>query len=140
MYNEQYQLMLLNIERQIKDTIQHNNNPIELNHVFYLFYKIVIYTVLVRHMLTTSNINIYLNCEDIISADLKSTTQYLNTLYAQDCFKYNYKTDIILNDLYRFVETAILNAVKSKKNIYFSFMSIGDDKIMVAQQQTRRFM
>lgn len=141
MYNEQYQLMLLSVEQRDKDNTQSQyNNPTELNHIFYLYYKIIIYTVLSKNMITTNNISIYLNNEDIVSVDFNSITQYLNTLYAQDCFKHNYKTDIVLNDLYRFVETAILNAKKCKNNIYFSFMSIGNDKIMVAQQQVRRPM
>lgn len=88
----------------------------------------------------TDNLNIYLNSEDIINVNISQTTDYINKLYKEDSFKYDYSTDIILNDLYRFVETAILNAKKSKNNIYFSFMTIGNDKIMVAQQQVRRSM
>lgn len=133
--------MLLSIEPKRYNKVNLcQSNPHDLSFIFCTYYKIIIYTVLLKNSIMTDNLNIYLNSEDIINVNISQTTDYINKLYKEDSFKYDYSTDIILNDLYRFVETAILNAKKSKNNIYFSFMTIGNDKIMVAQQQVRRSM
>lgn len=133
--------MLLSIKPKLYNKVNLcQSNPYDLSFTFYTYYKIVIYAALLRNSIMTDNLDIYLNSEDIINVNISQTTDYINKLYGEDSFTYDYSTDIILNDLYRFVETGILNAKKSKNNIYFSFMTIGIDKIMVAQQQVRRSM